>query len=111
MGFAFPGGFIGVDIFFVISGFVIAQLLMREDKTLDSDLLVKFFSQRVRRLLPALAVLIVATMTLSILFMSPLGEQQEIAQTARFSSVLSTNFYFFFQSNYWTLTENPFRHL
>ena len=111
MGFAFPGGFIGVDIFFVISGFVITQLLMREDKTLDSDLLVKFFSQRVRRLLPALAVLIVTTMTLSILFMSPLGEQQEIAQTARFSSVFSTNFYFFFQSNYWTLTENPFRHL
>ena len=111
MGFAFPGGFIGVDIFFVISGFVITQLLMREDKTLDSDLLVKFFSQRVRRLLPALAVLIVTTMILSILFMSPLGEQQEIAQTARFSSVFSTNFYFFFQSNYWTLTENPFRHL
>ncbi len=111
MGFALPGGFIGVDIFFVISGFVITQLLMREDETVDSVLLNKFFSQRVRRLLPALAVLIIATMILSIFFMSPLGEQQEVAQTAKFSSVFSTNFYFFFQSNYWTLSENPFRHL
>jgi peptidoglycan/LPS O-acetylase OafA/YrhL len=43
--------------------------------------------------------------------MSPLGEQQEIAQTARASSLFSTNVYFFFQSNYWALTENPLRHL
>jgi peptidoglycan/LPS O-acetylase OafA/YrhL len=111
MGFAFPGGFIGVDIFFVISGFVITQLLVREGKTRDADLLKEFYSQRVRRLLPALAVLITSTMVLSIFFMSPLGEQQEIAQTARASSLFSTNVYFFFQSNYWALTENPFRHL
>ena len=111
MGFAFPGGFIGVDIFFVISGFVITQLLMREDRTRGADLLKEFYSQRVRRLLPALAVLIIATMIMSIFFMSPLGEQQEIAQTARASSLFSTNVYFFFQSNYWALTENPFRHL
>ena len=111
MGFAFPGGFIGVDIFFVISGFVITQLLMREDRTRGTDLLKEFYSQRVRRLLPALAVLIIATMIMSIFFMSPLGEQQEIAQTARASSLFSTNVYFFFQSNYWALTENPFRHL
>ncbi len=111
MGISMPGGFIGVDIFFTISGFVITQLLMREGETFNSGLLDNFFSQRVRRLLPALAVSTIATMVLSIFFMSPLGEQQEIAITARASSFFSTNFYFFFQSNYWALTDNPFRHL
>lgn len=111
MGIAMPGGFIGVDMFFTISGFVITQLLMREGETFNSELLNNFYSQRVRRLLPALAVSTIATMVLSIFFMSPLGEQQEIAKTARASSFFSTNLYFFFQSNYWALTDNPFRHL
>ncbi len=111
MGLAAPGGFVGVDIFFVISGFVITQLFMRESAIPASELINKFYSQRIRRLLPALAISIISTMALSIAFMSPLGEQQEIAITARASTVFSTNLYFFFQRNYWALSDNPFRHL
>jgi peptidoglycan/LPS O-acetylase OafA/YrhL len=43
--------------------------------------------------------------------MSPFGEQQEIAETARASSLFAANFYFFLQDSYWALAENPLRHL
>ncbi len=61
---AFPdivsGGFVGVDIFFVISGFLITRLIVRELDT-GTFSLVSFFARRVRRLLPAAAVVYAAT--------------------------------------------------
>ncbi len=50
---AMPGGFIGVDIFFVISGFLITRIVARE---LDQQRfsLVAFYNRRIRRILPAL---------------------------------------------------------
>ena len=54
---AVPGGFIGVDIFFVISGFLITQLLLQR---LDSDQysIASFYAARVRRIFPALFVML-----------------------------------------------------
>ena len=52
-----PGGFVGVDIFFVLSGFFITQLLYR-DLASDSFSLLKFYDRRVRRLLPALFLML-----------------------------------------------------
>ena len=110
-GIALPGGYIGVDIFFVISGFVITQLLVRETADGSSIRLAKFYSRRIKRILPAVAFAIVGTLFLSIFAMSPFGEQQEIAETARASSLFAANFYFFLQDSYWALAENPLRHL
>jgi peptidoglycan/LPS O-acetylase OafA/YrhL len=110
-GIALPGGYIGVDIFFVISGFVITQLLVRETADGSSIRLAKFYSRRIKRILPAVAFAIVGTLVLSIFAMSPFGEQQEIAETARASSLFAANFYFFLQDSYWALAENPLRHL
>jgi len=110
-GIAFPGGYIGVDIFFVISGFVITQLLLRETADGSSIRLAKFYSRRIKRILPAVTFAIVGTLFLSIFAMSPFGEQQEIAETARASSLFAANFYFFLQDSYWALAENPLRHL
>lgn len=110
-GIALPGGYIGVDIFFVISGFVITQLLVRETADGSSIRLAKFYSRRIKRILPAAAFAIVGTLFLSIFAMSPFGEQQEIAETARASSLFAANFYFFLQDSYWALAENPLRHL
>jgi peptidoglycan/LPS O-acetylase OafA/YrhL len=110
-GIALPGGYIGVDIFFVISGFVITQLLARETADGYSIRLAKFYSRRIKRILPAVAFAIVGTLFLSIFAMSPFGEQQEIAETARASSLFAANFYFFLQDSYWALAENPLRHL
>ena len=110
-GIALPGGYIGVDIFFVISGFVITQLLVREASDGSSIHLAKFYSRRIKRILPAVAFAIVGTLFLSIFAMSPFGEQQEVAETARASSLFAANFYFYLQDSYWALAENPLRHL
>ena len=120
-GLAFPGGYIGVDMFFVISGFVITELLVREFAAHGRIDLTNFFIRRIRRLLPALFVVLTSTLFVVLFVFSPiglqtedgqlLGEIQEVAQTVRAASLFSTNLYFFFQSNYWALVENPLRHL
>jgi len=50
---AVPGGFVGVDVFFVISGFLITQLLLRELEATGGINLVEFWARRIRRILPA----------------------------------------------------------
>ena len=120
-GIALPGGYIGVDIFFVISGFVITQLLIREIESTGQVHLGNFFSRRIYRLLPALFFLLTSTMLIALFVFSPIGIQttdgrltgeiQEVTQTARYSALFSTNAYFFFQDNYWALADNPLRHL
>ncbi|HAB38162.1 MAG TPA: hypothetical protein DCE52_09250 [Rhodobacteraceae bacterium] len=66
----FPGGYIGVDIFFLISGFII--YLKYSEKLLDRDVSFRsFFVRRVRRLLPAYLVFIVITSLLAFAFLPP----------------------------------------
>lgn len=67
-----PGSYIGVDIFFVISGFLITGLLMAEVTKTGSISLRTFYARRVRRLLPAATVVIVATFIASKLLLPPL---------------------------------------
>jgi peptidoglycan/LPS O-acetylase OafA/YrhL len=59
-GFNCPGGFIGVDVFFVISGYLIAGLILKELKQ-GTFTLTNFWERRVRRIVPALAVVVAAT--------------------------------------------------
>lgn len=110
-GVALPGGYIGVDMFFVISGFVITQLLIRETQATGKINLVNFYSRRIRRILPAVSFAIVGTLLLSIFAFSPFGEQQQVAETARASTLFAANLYFYLQDSYWALAENPLRHL
>jgi peptidoglycan/LPS O-acetylase OafA/YrhL len=56
-----PGGYIGVDVFFVISGFLITSLLLREVDRTGTVSLVGFWARRLRRLLPAAYVVLVAS--------------------------------------------------
>jgi peptidoglycan/LPS O-acetylase OafA/YrhL len=60
-----PGGFLGVDVFFVISGFLITSLLLREFRDTDHIELGRFWLRRARRLLPAVGVLIAVAMIVS----------------------------------------------
>ncbi|MCX5039816.1 acyltransferase [Streptomyces coelicoflavus] len=61
----FDGGFLGVDLFFVLSGFLITGLLLREARVRDGRIdLVAFWGRRARRLLPALAVMLAGTLLL-----------------------------------------------
>jgi peptidoglycan/LPS O-acetylase OafA/YrhL len=80
-GLPVPGGFAGVDVFFVISGFVITAMLRREWRETGRIDLVAFYKRRFKRLAPALALVVGATVVATALFLSPLGAQQRVAKT------------------------------
>ncbi len=68
-----PGGYVGVDVFFVVSGFVITSMLWRELDERGSISLRRFYAARMRRLLPASTLVIAATVIASALLLSPLA--------------------------------------
>ena len=90
-----PGGFIGVDVFFVISGYVITASLQREWLSTGTIRFRKFYARRVRRLFPALALLTAVTVFASILLQSPNGPQQQTAKTAFGAIGIAANFVIF----------------
>jgi peptidoglycan/LPS O-acetylase OafA/YrhL len=61
----FSGGYIGVDIFFVISGFLITTIIAREIQE-NKFTLSRFYERRIRRILPALAVMVISTLLISV---------------------------------------------
>lgn len=64
---ALPGGYVGVDTFFVVSGFLITVLLLREDDSDNRMRLPQFWMRRIRRLVPALAVVVVSCVVVAAL--------------------------------------------
>lgn len=86
-----PGGFVGVDVFFVISGFVITSMLLREHARSGRIDLKRFYIRRFKRLTPALAVMVVITLVASTLLSSPLGPQQNTALTGLGAIALIAN--------------------
>lgn len=90
-GLPLPGGFTGVDMFFVISGFVITVVLLRELTATGGVRLSQFYARRFKRLIPALALVIVTTVLLSILLLSPLGPQEATAKTGLGAIFLMAN--------------------
>lgn len=90
-----PGGFVGVDVFFVISGFLITGLLVREIESTGRISLTAFYERRVRRLAPAFFVVMIATLVLGALFLVPIGgEQQGLAKSAIAAALFVSNLYF-----------------
>ena len=69
-GSVFPGGYVGVDIFFVISGYLITSIIFSEMKE-GSFTYLNFYARRARRILPALLALIVATTAAAFLLFFP----------------------------------------
>ena len=57
----FDAGYIGVDVFFVLSGFLITSLLVGENARSGRISLARFWSRRIRRLMPALVVILLVT--------------------------------------------------
>jgi peptidoglycan/LPS O-acetylase OafA/YrhL len=110
-GFSLPGGFIGVDMFFVISGFVITQVLLREYEETGKISLSHFYARRARRLIPALSAVTIFTLLISLVAMSPFGEQQQIIKTAIASTFFAGNIHLFAMNSYEALKDNPLRHL
>jgi peptidoglycan/LPS O-acetylase OafA/YrhL len=105
------GGFAGVDVFFVISGFVVARMVLGELAAEGRISLGRFFARRIRRIVPILTVVNLATLGACVWFLDPFGEQQQAAATARWSTFLAANVQMQLDDTYQKLVGNPFRHL
>nr|WP_232836272.1 acyltransferase family protein [Mycolicibacterium smegmatis] len=75
------GGFVGVDVFFVVSGFLITGLLVREVARTGTVGLASFYAARARRLLPAAAVVLVATSVAAAVLLPPLQARKVLGDT------------------------------
>jgi peptidoglycan/LPS O-acetylase OafA/YrhL len=84
-----PGGFVGVDVFFVLSGFLITGLLLRELDATGTISLAAFYARRARRLLPAAALVLLVTLVASILFLPPLLVPSVAADAAAAAAYVS----------------------
>jgi len=108
----FTGGFIGVDVFFVISGFLITRNLLEESSTKNSIVLSRFWARRVRRLVPGLALMVIATLVASSLIVAPF-DMLEISKEGASASLYVSNIVFGFKAqNYFAsnINKSPFLH-
>ncbi|MBE2286399.1 MAG: acyltransferase [Prosthecobacter sp.] len=105
-----PGGYAGVDVFFVISGYLITSLLLRD---LDSGhfSLVRFWERRCRRIMPALVVMVLATLIAGGLLLLP-QDYAKLGRSALFQSLFASNIYFWQDTGYFTSDawEKPLLH-
>jgi peptidoglycan/LPS O-acetylase OafA/YrhL len=90
---ALPGGFVGVDVFFVLSGYLITGILVREVGSRGTLRLSRFYARRARRLLPASIAVIAVVMLLAAHLLDPV-QQQELGWDAMFASLYSANWRF-----------------
>jgi peptidoglycan/LPS O-acetylase OafA/YrhL len=72
----FGAGYLGVDVFFVISGFLITGQLLREAESTGAIRMAMFYARRVRRLLPTFAAMAVGTSALAFIYLLPMTEQK-----------------------------------
>ena len=84
----FPGGFLGVDLFFVISGYLITSLILKEHQSNKSFSFINFYKRRIRRLLPALLTVIFVSSVVSYFYLLPMLFEE------LFKSVVSSIFFF-----------------
>ncbi|WP_077928356.1 acyltransferase family protein [Wohlfahrtiimonas populi] len=93
-----PGGFVGVDIFFVISGYLMTSIIFRglDNKTLS---LLKFYASRIKRIIPALLVLTLILIVLGYFFLGPISYRNLSKESIR-SLLFISNFLFWRESGY-----------
>lgn len=97
-GFGCSGGYIGVDIFFVVSGYLITGIILR-DFSANSFSMLAFWERRVRRIFPALAVVTLACLGSGFLILFPL-EYQKLGQSSVALVLMSANVHFWRQIGY-----------
>ena len=95
---AFSGGYVGVDVFFVISGYLITTIIITKINA-NSFSLVEFYERRVRRIMPALYAVIIVCIPLAYFFMTP-SELKSFGLSLAAVSVFSSNILFWKQADY-----------
>lgn len=100
-GFSFRGGFVGVDLFFVISGYLITKHLTARLSGGYSfgQVLAQFYNGRIRRILPALLVMLLMTLAAGWFLLLP-GDYATTAESAAYSAIGAGNIFFFWNTGY-----------
>ncbi|MEN8774655.1 MAG: acyltransferase family protein [Akkermansiaceae bacterium] len=94
----FPGGFVGVDIFFVISGYLITSIIMKE--MIQGIFSMKaFWARRIKRILPAATVMVLFTLLAGALILLPY-QFQDLGKASVAQTFMVSNFYFWQQDGY-----------
>lgn len=94
------GGFIGVDVFFVISGYLITSIILKELHN-EQFSLVGFYERRARRILPALIVMVLATLIIGSIVFFP-ENLSNLSKSAIATMTFVPNIYFFSNTGYFT---------
>jgi len=107
----FSGGYVGVDVFFVISGYLITRVILNE---LDSGnfSITKFYERRVRRIFPALFFVVICCIPFAWFWMAP-SQFKDFSQTIFAVSIFASNILFSYKHNYFsetTVDEKPLLH-
>ena len=98
----FSGGYIGVDIFFVISGYLITSILLNEIEKNDSISLTQFYVRRARRILPALCSLILIVLIIGYFILFP-DDYLALAKSAIASILFIPNIHFWQSTGYFAV--------
>jgi peptidoglycan/LPS O-acetylase OafA/YrhL len=97
----FHYGYLGVDIFFVISGFLITSFIVNDLKQEKFNVL-NFFDRRARRILPGLIFIMLASIPFAMLYMQP-DDLENFGQSLFATSVFSNNILLYLTSGYWDI--------
>lgn len=97
-----PGGFVGVDIFFVISGYLISGIIFR-GLTLESFSFFDFYARRVRRIFPAVTVVLLASLVFGFFFLTPY-QLEELIEESPYAAFFLENWRLFQSTGgYWDI--------
>jgi peptidoglycan/LPS O-acetylase OafA/YrhL len=107
----FKGGFIGVDIFFVISGYLITSIILQELVTTGSFSFKYFYERRIRRILPVLLFVILASLPIAWMYLFP-NILVDFSKSILYSIGFSSNFYFYYSGLEYSVDglQHPFLH-
>lgn len=94
----FSGGFVGVDVFFVISGYLVTTIILEEARQAKFSILT-FYERRARRILPALTLVVLCCIPFAVLWMFP-AQQRDFAQSLVSVFTFVSNFYFWGSTDY-----------
>ena len=106
----FSGGFLGVDIFFVITGYLISKILLNEYYLTNNINFADFYKRRVRRLIPTLVVILMASTLLSYFVLDP-AKLKQFSASVYASIIFTANAYFHYFGNFYGNDDNLFKPL
>ena len=106
--YLFGGGFLGVDIFFVISGYLISLIILKELKKTGTISLLNFYQRRIRRIIPALVFVILISLPVAWYLILPVNFV-EFSKSILSSLSFISNFYFYFSGQQYGAEEGLFK--